>query len=267
MERAGRTRLGGCYQQVPVLVLPPFHFASEPAALLYLINPTVGLMDGDAHRIDVIARGGVRAVVTGQSASRIHPALTGYASQQWSIRVDDGADLVVLPGPAIPYRGSRFYQRVRIDLAATARLVWGDIWHPGRRHYGADPEVFVFDRIVQHLEVRRVGRLVYRDRFDWRGPWAADEREWHLGWSLAAGTLFVTGPVREGSAEGERFRRAVLPLASGDTCVRVCGDPPAVTWECARFAFTAAGDWSGAAAWLSGGNNFSTNHWFSAPPV
>ncbi|OWK40357.1 urease accessory protein UreD [Fimbriiglobus ruber] len=266
MERAGRTRLGACYQQVPVQVLPPFHFASETAALLYLINPTVGLMDGDAHRIDVTARRGTRAVVTGQSASRIHPALAGYATQQWSIRVDDGADLVVLPGPAIPYRGARFYQRVRIDLAATARLVWGDVWHPGRHLYGADPELFVFDRLVQHLEVRRAGRLVYRDRFDWRGPWTADDREWHLGGRLAAGTLFATGPVREGPAESDTFQRAVLPLASGDTCVRVCGDPRAVTWECARFAFAAAGDWSDGPPWLSGGNNFSTNHWFSAPP-
>src|SRR5437899_78820 len=39
----GVTALGRCYQQVPVRVVPPFHFAGEPAALLYLINPTAGL--------------------------------------------------------------------------------------------------------------------------------------------------------------------------------------------------------------------------------
>ena len=59
---------------------PPFSFVTEPAALLYLINLTAGLMDGDAHLIELTARAGVRAVVTGQSATRVHPALASSAA-------------------------------------------------------------------------------------------------------------------------------------------------------------------------------------------
>lgn len=264
VERAGRTRLGHCYHQVPLQVLPAFHYPTEPAALLYLLNPTVGLLDGDAHRIEVTARPGTRAVVTGQSASRVHPALSSYSTQHWAVRVDDGAELVVLPGPAIPYRGARFYQRVEIDLAPTARLIWGDIWYPGRVRYEADPEEYVFDRVVQHLEVRRAGRLAYRDRFDWRGPWSPADRAWYVGAGRASATLFATGPV--GRDDGGAAEGAVLPLASGDSCVRLVGDPAAVTADCCRLAFGTAGRWSGSSPWLSAGNNFSPNHWFFQPP-
>ena len=45
---------------------------------------------------------GTRAVVTGQSATRIHPALASYATQQWAVDVEDDACLVVLPGPGDP---------------------------------------------------------------------------------------------------------------------------------------------------------------------
>ena len=42
-------RLGRCYQQIPLRVLPPFRFAEGQPGLLYLINPTAGLLDGDGH--------------------------------------------------------------------------------------------------------------------------------------------------------------------------------------------------------------------------
>ena len=54
------TRLGTCYQQVPVRVMPPFVVDSEPASLLYLINLTAGLLDGDGHLIEITARAGTR---------------------------------------------------------------------------------------------------------------------------------------------------------------------------------------------------------------
>ena len=168
--RAGcETRLGTCYQQVPVRVMPAFQIDSEPASLVYLINLTAGLMDGDGHRIELVARSGTRAVVTGQSATRVHPALTSFATQQWTAQVEDDACLVVLPGPAIPFQGSRYYQRGRVELAPRARLIWGDIWLPGRYDRGALSERFQFERIIQDFEVRRAGSLVYRERFRWDG--------------------------------------------------------------------------------------------------
>ena len=125
-------RLGACYQQTPLRVLPPFHFGPGQPSLLYLLNPTAGLMDGDGHLVELHASPGGRAVVVGQSATRIHPSVNGLCTQQWRVRVGRGASLVVLPGPAIPFRACRYYQRVEVDLEAGAGLLWGDVWLSGR---------------------------------------------------------------------------------------------------------------------------------------
>ena len=90
--------------------MPPFIMGTEPASLLYLINLTAGLLDGDGHLIEITARAGARAVVTGQSATRVHPAVASYATQQWTVDVEDDACLVVLPGPTIPFRRSRYFR-------------------------------------------------------------------------------------------------------------------------------------------------------------
>ena len=129
---ADATRLGSCYQQVPVRLMPPFVLDSEPASLLYLINLTAGLLDGDGHLVEITARARTRTVVTGQSATRIHPAVASYATQQWAVEVEDDACLVVLPGPVIPFRGSRYYQRGRAELAPRAPADLG-------RHLAARP--------------------------------------------------------------------------------------------------------------------------------
>ena len=196
LVRSGaETRLGTCYQQVPVRLMPPFVLDSEPACLLYLINLTAGLLDGDGHKIEITAREGTRAVVTGQSATRIHPAQNHFATQQWNIEVEDDACLVLLPGPAIPYRGSRYFQRARVELAPRAQLIWGDIWLAGRYDRGELSERFQFERIVQDFEARRAGTLVYRDRFRWDGPWTPDDARWYFGDALAsASSSSAAGP-------------------------------------------------------------------------
>lgn len=262
----GATRLGSCYQQVPVRLVPPFNFDSEPAALLYLINPTAGLMDGDGHYIDLVARSGASALVTGQSATRVHPALASYATQQWNVTVEPDASLVVLPGPLIPFRRSRYYQRGRVSLAEGARLIWGDIWLPGRYERGAISERFAFDHIVQDLEVRRASELIYRERFHWSGPWSAEDASWRLGAQLCCAALFVAGAVPAGVlGPADVFHRSVFTLESGETCIRWCGPPEEVAADLVRAALHIAGSWSarGAASrWFLDSGCLAPNHWF-----
>ena len=261
------TRLGTCYQQVPVRVMPPFVLDGEVASLLYLINLTAGLLDGDGHLIEITARTGAQAVVTGQSATRVHPAVASHSTQQWRITVEDDACLVILPGPTVPFRGCRYYQRGRVELAPRARLIWGDLWLPGRYDRGALSERFQFERIVQDFEARRAGRLIYRDRFRWDGPWTSEHSDWFMGGFLACGSLFIAGPPPKALPNpNPRSRRAVLALESGDTCVRWCGHPTDVTTELVNTALLLAGRWSAgpdARPWLLESSSLAPNHWFS----
>jgi urease accessory protein len=270
LVRSGpETRLGTCYQQVPVRLMPPFVFDSEPASLLYLINLTAGLLDGDGHKIEITAREGTRTVVTGQSATRIHPAQHHYATQQWNVEVEDYACLVVLPGPAIPFRGSRYFQRARIELAPRAQLIWGDIWLAGRYDRGDLSERFQFERIVQDFEARRAGRLVYRDRFRWDGPWSPDDAAWYFGGALASASLFIAGPVPDTLPEANPpLKRSLFRLDSGVSCMRWCGPPAAVTSDLVVTALRLAAGWTkgpGASPWLLTSSALAPNHWFSTP--
>jgi urease accessory protein len=187
------------------------------------------------------------------------------------VSVEDDACLVVLPGPAIPFRGARYHQRGRVELAPQARLIWGDVWLAGRYDRGSLSERFQFERIIQDLEVRRAGRLIYRDRFRWDGPWTEEEAAWYFGGRLATAGLFLGGPP-PGAGElpepPHGVLRSVFPLGEDATCVRWCGPPTAVTADLARVALLTAASWSdgpGSPPWLLGSNDLAPNHWFSTP--
>jgi urease accessory protein len=261
---AGGTRLRSCYQQVPLRVLPPFTFGGQEPVLFYLLNPTAGLMDGDGQFIAIHADEGVRAVVAGQSATRIHPALAGFCSQQWRVRVERDAMLVILPGPAIPFQGSRYFQRVEIDLAEGAGLVWGDVWLAGRYARGSESEWFRFEMLVQDLSVRREGVLIYRDRFCWRGPWEEETARWHFGGAPACAMLFATGTLPDIQAvDSSAVDGATFSTAFGDTGIRCHGEAEAVTTSVVRTALHAAAG-LGETRWLSG-HDLGPSHWFSLP--
>lgn len=266
VQSGNATRLGSCYQQIPVRVLPPFVFGAEHASLLYVINLTAGLMDGDIHHLEIVARSGTQAVITGQSATRIHPALKSFASQQWTIDVEDDACLVVLPGPNIPFAGCKYYQRGRVNLAPRAKLIWGDIWLPGRYERAEISERFQFNCIVQDFEVRRAGELIYRDRFRWDGPWSTEEASWYFGGELACGSLFIGGPLPDSLPEANPAAgRSVFPLGTEGTCFRWCGDPSAVTTDLVSLSMHIAAAWKSgpqSPPWLLNSSSLSPNHWF-----
>src|SRR5262249_39102551 len=161
------------------------------------------------------------AVVVGQSATRIHPCLRGFSTQQWRIHVAAGAVLVVLPGPAIPFQEARYYQRVEVSLGPDAGFVWGDIWLAGRYAPEDRSEQLQFARLIQDLTVRRTDGIVFRDRFGWRGPWDRATAEWHFGGAPACGSLFVTGAIATEYLHPDGASAAALfPTAQGDTCMR-----------------------------------------------
>jgi urease accessory protein len=247
--------------------MPPFSFDGEPEALLYLINLTAGLMDGDGHLIEVEARAGTSAVVTGQSATRVHPALKSFATQQWKVVAEEDACLVVLPGPTIPFRGCRYFQRGRVELASSARLIWGDIWVSGRYDRGELSERFVWERMIQDFEVRRTGRLIYRDRFQWEGPWKQNAIQWHFGGHLCSGSLFIAGEMPDTLPDPPAgVLRSVFPLDHDCHCIRWCGHPMPLSLDVASIGLGIASHWKGAGVdkpWLLGNCDVSPNHWFS----
>ena len=267
--RDGQVQLARTYQQNPLRILRPVAEYPEGPALLYLLNSTAGLLDGDGQWVDLDAGPGVRCFLTNQSAGRVHPCPLSHAAARYDLRLAPGAVLCALPGPTIPFAGSRYHQRATIDLAEGASIIWGDILLPGRTRYARSPERFAFHRIVQELRIRRVGRLVYHERFAWSGPWDEDEIRWHLDRAEAVASLFVSGPLAADLvpelAEGEL---AVQATAFGDTYIRLIGrDPESLIAATARLALSAAARQAGdPCPWFLDSNRLAATHWFSPPP-
>lgn len=265
----GLVRLGRTYQQNPLRVLVPLQSAPGAPALLFLLNGTAGLLDGDGQLVALDAGPGVRCFVTNQSAGRVHPCPLGHASARFDLNLSAGSTLCVMPGPTIPFAGSRFHQRTTINLDPAAQIVWGDILLPGRTCYARAPERFVFDRLVQELQVRRGGRLVYHERFAWVGPWSEEDVRWHFGDAEAVASLFVSGPVpRETLPDLPDGEIALQETAHGDTCVRLVGrDAERVIAASARIALSAAARLAGDSdPWLLDSTYLPGTHWFSPTP-
>src|SRR4029077_18431857 len=132
------------------------------------------------------------------------------------------------------FEGCRYYQRVAVELDEGARFAWGDVGLAGRYARGAASERFRFAALVQELQVRRAGRLVFRDRFAWRGPWDEATAAWHFGGGSAWGSVFATGAAAD--AGGAHFT-----TAHGDTCARRTGAAEAVTADVVRTALRLIG--------------------------
>ncbi len=261
--RGGATHIVARYEQIPIRVAPLQLGPTEPA-LVYLINPTAGLLDGDAHLFEIHAGPGTHAVVTGQSASRLHPCSKGFCTQQWKVSVADGAVLVVLPGPAIPFAGTRYFQRVEVELGQDARFIWGDIWFAGRYARAEASERFQFESLVQEMVIHRQRQLVFRDRFVWRGPWSDHTAEFHFAGQPAAGSIFSTVNVAdELPAKSEHVRSAALPTSAGDTCCRFVGTSSDVVRQVVHSCLALASH-SVREPWLLEKHHLAKVHWFDA---
>jgi urease accessory protein len=259
--RGGVTCLSHVYDQIPLRALQ-LHLGPDEPAFVYLLNPTAGVLDGDAHRIEIHAGTNTQAVVAGQSATRIHPSINGFTTQQWDVTVADGAVLVVLPGPAIPFAGSRFFQRVRVKLGENARIIWGDLWFAGRYSRQDASERFQFDSLIQDMQVHRNGKLVYRDRFHWHGPWNESNASWHFGHQPAAGTVYYSGPSHHLPTPPEtEVATAILTTAGGDTCFRCTGSSESIVRQVAATSLQIASTCINQAE-KSLLQHFGRTHWF-----
>ena len=228
-----------------VLQLVPGDAAEE--GIVYLLNPTGGIVQGDDLEAEIRVEAGAHAIVTAPSATKVHRMDRGGATAKTRLRVAAGATLEYLPEPLIPHAGARFVEDLELDVEAGGRALAWEVLSPGRAARG---ESLAYDRLEFRVRLREAGRTVLLDRSaivpaeGLDGP-AVLSRHTHYGVLLAVGgdparieaalrqtvgesyagvsRLGGTGVVLKALA-GEthrlqdlfaRARAAVLPLLSG----------------------------------------------------
>jgi urease accessory protein len=140
----GKTVVKEQYSKVPLFTQRALYLEeSLPSmAYMYIISPSGGILQGDRYRIDITLKNNAYAHITTQGATRIYRMEKNYATQIVNVVVDDNCYFEFIPDQIIPYRNSRFYQKVNLDIHDNATMVYAEMIVPGRVASG---ESFEYD--------------------------------------------------------------------------------------------------------------------------
>lgn len=201
-----------CSQLHRVLQLIPGDVPEE--GLVYVVNPTGGVLQGDVLEAEIGVESGAHAIVTTPSATKLHRSDDAVAESRTTLRVADRGILEFIPEPLIPFSGSRFVEDLTVDVERGGRLLAWEILAPGRTARG---ERFQYDLLGLRLRVREGGTPVLRERAELRPsleklPSIALGDATHYGVLLAVGGEpdLLEGPIRE-RLRGHRAGVSRLP--------------------------------------------------------
>lgn len=140
----GKTVIREQYSRVPLSTQRAMYLEeSLPAmAYVYIVSPSGGILQGDRYRIDITLDNNTYAHVTTQGATRIYKMEKNYASQIVNITVGEGSFFEYIPDQIIPFRNSRFYQEVELNVHENATMIYSEVIVPGRVASG---ELFEYD--------------------------------------------------------------------------------------------------------------------------
>lgn len=129
-------------------------------AHIYIMSSSGGILQGDEQKIDVAMGRNSAARITTQSATKIYKMEGGYASQYINIHSQEGSYLEFVPHQIIPFKSSRFYQEVNLEVEENAVLIYSEIISAGRIASG---EKFDFDLCFLRTSAYRNGRILFTD--------------------------------------------------------------------------------------------------------
>jgi len=141
---AGKTVVTRQYSQVPLQIQRALYPENSlpGMAYLYVISPSGGILQGDRYRTDVLLKNKAISHITTQGATRIYSMNSNSASQMVNITVDENCYLEYIPDQIIPYKTSRYYQKVNLDVHDNSTLIYSEVLTPGRVAMG---ESFEYD--------------------------------------------------------------------------------------------------------------------------
>lgn len=160
-RRGARTIVARCRYTLPLQVLAPVAL-DDAAAVVSVLNPTGGVVGGDALEIDVDVGPAAHACLTTPSATKVYRASGAAATQHVIVRLAPGARLEWLPDHTIPHAGAAFRQRFLAQVDDGAALVAVDAFAAGRVARG---EAWRFALLDSTLSVADRRGPILHDRF------------------------------------------------------------------------------------------------------
>lgn len=139
---SGKTIISKMYSEIPLHAQKTLHYDDSDLAYLYIMSASGGILQGDRYRIDICMKNDARAHITTQGATRVYSMNSNNATQMINVNLEENAYLEFIPDQIIPYRNSRFYQKLTLNVHNNATLIYSEIITPGRVAMG---ESFAYD--------------------------------------------------------------------------------------------------------------------------
>ncbi len=140
----GKTAIKNQYSKVPLYAGRALYLEEglPSMAYLYIVSPSGGVLQGDRYRMDISLRNNAVVHMTTQGATRLYKMDANYATQLVNVTVDENCYLEFIPDQIIPYRDSRFYQKLDLRVHDNATMIYSEMVTSGRVAMG---ESFEYD--------------------------------------------------------------------------------------------------------------------------
>ncbi len=162
----GRTQLAHQAFRAPFHLSKPYWDPESRTLLVQVVNPTAGILAGDALDAAVSVGGRAAVLLTTPSASRVFRMREGLATCRQAFAIDAGGWLEFTPEPIVPHRGSRYRQTTTVEVERGARGMFVEQLMPGRVGHG---EAWSWTQLELSCDLRVDGRLVLRERLQQSG--------------------------------------------------------------------------------------------------
>lgn len=141
---SGKSIITKQFSQAPLQILRSLYLENSlpEMAYIYMISTSGGILQGDRYRIDITLKNNAIAHMTTQGATRIYGMNSNFATQILNITVGDNCYLEYIPDQIIPYKNSRYYQKVNLNVHDNSTLVYSEVLTAGRVAMG---ESFEYD--------------------------------------------------------------------------------------------------------------------------
>jgi urease accessory protein len=257
-RRGDRTRMVHHYYRSPLQMFQPMYYdpMRPDMPIIVLLQNGGGMLQGDRYRIDIDCGVNAAAHITTQSAGKLYKCEDNYITQVIDIVARAGSLVEFLPDMTIPFRDSRFFQHIGLQVDPTATVILGDVLAPGRTAHG---ERHAYSLVHTQLESTAPdGKLLAADRISLEPGRFPLKSPAMLGDFDALGVLYVFSRLRPASELATLVRAALedtdqtlcgvseLPNGAGIS-VRILGTSAGlvermrtVAWNAARLALIGA---------------------------
>ncbi len=133
-----KTYLTDIYNEVPAKILRELYYDPYLPGLPYILfmNPTGGIVQGDRYFYKIQLKEGAEAFITDTMATKIYKMDLNYASKQVEVYLGKNSRLEFLPRETMAFIDSRWHQRVVFHVSEGAKMLYCEIFCPGRVERG-----------------------------------------------------------------------------------------------------------------------------------